>query len=803
MTLSPTLHRTPEPTLARLRLIDPLRRSRLLVVTALAGWFLHGSAIAAPPSVALAENGGTDFVLTGNPDEPDIKLALGELADHLKAATSADFRTVTVAEAGGISRRIVVGDNALSRSILGEAIVSSLEPQESLVTVKGRNVVLLGGNHRASLYAAYSFLENEVGCRWYAAHLDPVIPAHGRLAVGETFRREKAAFLHRHSSFGGVPEAELAERFLLRNRMVNIEAPGKIDPGCHTLFYYMPPHEFEACYNYWPYPSRNKLFETHPEFYTQTASGQRVDNLQLCFSNPDARKLLTSQIDDVIRQSKYRDHGYIAVEANDVPGKFCHCPGCLALEAKYDNIGGPLYGYLPELSGFLAREHPGVVLKIMAYRKKQTEFPPDVEKLPANVILHFAPIDDNMAVALDHPTNRETLENLKRWCELSEATWVWYYLNPFLTAGPPYSCLGRAVDDLRIMHKVGVRDVNFQRTTGTTDQQRGLNFADLRGWLLMKLSRDPYQDEEALVHEFVDHYYGKAAPLMTAYLEELESQREAMKITLPWLPSLHMFSYLTPDWLVRWEKAFGEMETLTADSPAALRHVRTARITLDNALLEKWHLLGERRAGLGITPAQLADRIVRNMTAEIETRCRDDKVQWCWGPFRKRIDGMLLRAQATLKPLPEMFAAFPSDRVREILPEMSAMTEDADAASGFAIVREDKLETPVTFGLWDDHNGKSLRSQTLGRDEIMPDRYGVYRLGTSVLSPQCRLWLTDAWLFTVPLEEAYVEGDPLVEWDIYASLKFEGPKYGSEDMGQPNRISCDRVVMVRAGTGGT
>ena len=70
-------------------------------------------------------------------------------------------------------------------------------------------------------------------------------------------------------------------------------------------------------------------------------------------------------------------------------GKFCHCEECQKLEGKYDNIGGPLYDYLLELSGFLKREHPGVVVKTLAYRKKQTEFPPKIDKLPDNIIIHF------------------------------------------------------------------------------------------------------------------------------------------------------------------------------------------------------------------------------------------------------------------------------------------------------------------------------------------------------------------------------------------------------------------------------
>ena len=782
------------------RVVQTGNMTHILPAIALAGWLLHGAAIAAPQAMTLAENGETDYVLTGTPDEPDVELALEELAEHLQAATGADFRTVTLAEAGELSRRIVVGDNALTRSILGEAIMASLEPQESLVTVKGRDVVLVGGSQRASLYAAYSFLENEVGCRWYAFHLDPFIPKHDPLTVPETTRREQPAFSYRQGGFTGGSEPQRGERFMLRNRMLNIKPRGKIDPGCHTLFFYVPPHEHVPWYKqYWGQPPRSNLFETNPDFFSMTSSGQRVDNLQLCFSNPGLREVLTGQIDAVISQSEHRDHGYIALEANDVPGKFCHCPECLKIEETYDNIGGPLYDYLPELSDFLKRRHPGIALKIMAYRKKQTEFPPKIEKLPDNVIVHFAPIDDDFAAALNHPTNRETFENLKRWCEIAETVWVWYYANPFTVAGPPFPGLRRAIDDLRTMRDIGVHGVKFQRTTGTTDQQRGLNFADLQGWLLMKLSHDPGRDAQGLMDEFLKHYYGAAAPLMKTYLEELESLREAMTVALPHDPSFPMFTYLTPERLIRWGRALDGMEKLTAGSSDALRHVHTARITLDAAVLQTWpHLAEEQRPEFGVTPGQLAERIMRNMTAEIETRCRGGRPDWCLGPFEKRINGLLLRAQVTLKPLPPMFAAFSPDRVREILPDMGAMTQDADAASGFAIVRDETYDGPLRFGLYDDYHRKERLSRPIERDDITPDRYSVYRLGRATLSPRCRVWLTDAWLFTVPLGEAYVEGDPLVEWDIYASLKFSGPKYGAEDKDRPNRISCDRVVLVRA-----
>jgi hypothetical protein len=47
------------------------------------------------------------------------------------------------------------------------------------------------------------------------------------------------------------------------------------------------------------------------------------------------------------------------------------------------------------------------------------------------------------------------------------------------------------------------------------------------------------------------------------------------------------------------------------------------------------------------------------------------------------------------------------------------------------------------------------------------------------------------------LDELYVPGYPFIQWDIYASLKFQGPQYGSSDTGKSNKILCDQVILVR------
>jgi len=614
---------------------------------------------AAEVPITLAANGDTDYIIAGDRGDDDIDAALDDLSALLQQATGATFALTDSGAAASHQHRIVVGDNALSRALLGDGVIDGLHVEESLVHSAGADLVLIGGSPRASAYAVYSFLES-VGCRWYALHLAPIVRRRQTLTIAATSRRQRPAFTSRRGAFLKMADQAQAKQFVRRNRLLDVDEFAEIGPVVHTMFFYIPPAAPQAKWDHWGHPPKSGFFKTHPEYFAQDKGGARTTRLQLCFSNPELRKVLTEQIDAHIKAHPFsnpatRRHtkAKIALDANDVPGNFCYCDHCEVLAAKYENIGGPLYDYLFELSAFLEEEHPDVYVKILAYRKKQTELPPKVDRMPANVIVQFAPIDDNLAVPLEHPSNRETLTNLEQWCLLADHVWLWNYVNPFISGGPPHANLRRGIADIRTCHRLGIEGVFFQQTTATTDAVRGLNFADLQAWLLMRLSWNPAVDAGALIDDFLDAYYGSAAPLMRDYIDELERLREAMTIRLPWNPSYPMFTYITPPRLSRWSLAFDEMERLVAGSPDHLRHVRTARITLDAAVLVYWRdVQGKTHVDADLTAQQLADRLKTNLHAEVATRVAPGLEQRCWGPFEGYIDRSVLKAGIKIEPLP-------------------------------------------------------------------------------------------------------------------------------------------------------
>lgn len=596
-------------------------------------------------AITLAHNGATDYVIVSDLGQnEEVDLAVSELKYHLETATNATFPSISVAAGKVMTHRIIVGHNTLSYEILGFTVL--FETEETLVIVCGDDLIIIGGEPRGTLYATYSFLENDVGCRWYVNYLEPVIPSYQTLTIGPLNRKETLAYEYSWGGFNKLAEPQENALWAMRNRMDEAQTVlgfenslPKIGP-IHGLFFYVPPYEHNSAWDHFNHPPGCNYFLTNPEYFSLSPGGYRVDNMQLCFSNPGLRMTCTSQIESVIAQSPYQQKAALVFAAMDVPGHFCHCQDCLDLKFHYNNIGGPYYDYVLELSKYLEVVHPGITIMILAYRKQQTEIPPQVQ-FPDNVMVRFAPIDDDFAKEMDHPNNQDTLKNLRNWCAIVKTVWVWYNVNPYIVAGPPFANIDKLITDMKLMLAAGADGLTFQQSTVTTDGIKGLNFADFQSWLALELAQDPDQDPAALKSEFMDYYFGPAAPMMATYIDELESARKQMSNTLPWNPTHPMFTYLTPSLIMKWENQFDWMEQVNFDSPIELRHVRTARITLDIAMLSKYIDIKKEYPAPGISAYQLHDRITQYAETEMQNRCMKGLEPLWWGFFPDKIDVML------------------------------------------------------------------------------------------------------------------------------------------------------------------
>jgi hypothetical protein len=841
-----------------------------------------GKALQAQSALTLAREGATRYSIVAADDaSPVDRYAARELALYLRQITGAEFPVVsetawarggpgvppaaaadppqTEYASGPLAPRadvadappaLFVGLSGVARARLGNGDpLADLADQDHVARSLGGDILLYGKGAHGSLYAVMEFLESSLGWRWYSIFEHPVIPSRPTLTLSPFARTNGFDYAYRkvdmqrgfdyyYQQGMNMGFTERVERFAQRNPASRsnyvwfVSAIPDMAAGGHSLFSYMPPVPGIGDANRWAWLETKNYFETNPEYFSLWEHGKRVNNRQLCFSNPGLRREFTR---NVLRNAAHvGEPCLLAIGAQDNPGAFCHCPACKALEERYRSPGGPLYDYLLELCPLLLDRHPRARIITLAYRRAQTQKPPvlpEGQKLPANLIIDFAPIEDNYFADWNHPDAQiqETFADLKGWSAITHPgnLWAWLYPNAYGTGySMPVGNVERNIAQIRLMHQVGVRGI-FSDQIGY-HQRAG--WSELHSYLLYKLCRDVNCDTDAIIREFTDSMYGSAGALIRLYLAELEAGRKAMT-ELPPGVNFHShnyddrtFPYLTPENIHRWQGCFEQMEKRLADArageggttsvssavgtsanalqadrepdpPAAnaspevrarwLGNVRFARRQLDIATLWKWFDLKKAYPETYTDHRPVLERIhAANAADALPAPAWEGKDM-----NRKPSPGpepgdfaTLIEAGGQVKPLPPEFDGIDPARIRQFVPRVGTwipkllLLLDQDAAFGYA-VPVFQPDLPLHVGFYQNDNKTHGPRRTVELAEIEAGTYQLFKLGTVTVTPDCVVWFA-SWVTQLQVGERLFEPGADNAWETYVSLKCLGPSYG-------------------------
>jgi hypothetical protein len=786
---------------------------------------LEAVAHAAPPaapSLALAVNGVTRYRIVP-PDQPSKvdDYAVQTLAATLKQMTGAEFPVVAAAELPAKAPALFVGISAPARQRLGGNPLTGLKDQEHVSRSQGPDILLYGKGVHGNLHAVMEFLENSLGWRWYSVYEKPTVPSRPSVTLKPFHRQRGFSFPSRELTLYWGPDFYYQDGMNMASEKWGKDPASPFvpylrnDKFVHSLFAYIPPSPdtvyFRRDFTWLP---RTDYFKANPDFFSLNGSGQRVPTMQLCFGNPALRAELTA---NVLRHLEAEPgNRIITLDANDTPGAFCCCPACVALEKKYQCPGGPLLDYDLELCALLQQQHPGVFVRTIAYRRSQTQKPPVLakgQKLPPNLIISFAPIEDCYFADWTHPDPRiqETYANLKAWNAITHPgnLWAWLYPNPWGTGiEMPLGNLERNINQVRLMYRAGVRGF-------FTDHSKYLHRAglgELQTYLFLKLTQDINCDTTALIREFTDHQYGAAAPLARQYLQALEDGRKAMKTLPPGVsytsPNLddRTFPYLTADNIHRWQGWFGQMEGQVAGDAERLLNVQLLRRELDFATVWKWLELRQAHPESYRDVTVVADRIkaVNNATAPAGMKHRPLGAE--------TLEDLLavIAGGGEAKPLPPQLAGIPAERVRQYLPKNyqyragRKTVPDPEAAFGYATT-VDLPDLPFEMGFyqWTDRNpppgkpsGIHGARVKISPDQITPGVYRLYELGEITVTEDSWIWFSaKSWVTHLEVGTRVYEPGAVNRWQAWVSLKFDGPTYGGA--AKEDLVLVDRIILVK------
>ena len=763
-------------------------------------------------SFELAADGKAVYAIVADADAPDlVKFAAWDLARVLHEVTDAKFPVSIAGEQppGGL-RRIEVGTRR-GRKLAGEARVSALGYNGSLaLTAPGGDIALVGSDEYGVAGAVYGFLQKQIGCRWYTPAGDKYVPKRPRLALAPFADEVRPAcecrwLITLQNLTAALPDGNL---FQLRNgfntcgapRFVNLSLPPGVRPIrtafypttqlCHTFFMFVPPHD------------GRDYFGRHPEWFTFVADhakngGKRVDNRQLCFSNPGLRAELTKNFLEAVKAKGGR--GIFNISAMDLTGPLCECPACLELVARYDTPGAPLCDYIAEVARELKRRFPEAWIDFLAYRREQTQRPPN-EKFsgfPGNVIVTFAPIDLDIAHAIDHPNNRGDLDDLTGWRRLVSRIWTWYYPLPYSEIeGLPYSGVRRAAKDLRLMMAAGMTGAKYEHDVA---RDSGTGFYDLHAWVLGRLFIDPDLDEEVLVREFFSLAYGAAADDVWRYWDELERLREANPDPEPHNVAL-AYAY-TPERILGWQRLFDAAEEKVKGSPDTLQRLREVRIGADLLMLSRYGIV-RRAAKTPCVPVEaLYTRLTNTCQRAFARRGRSPKESGSYHSPSKLLrtieDYRMIAGAKNL--MPAELADVPVERIVHVTPDCkgggSRRLDASDAVFGHVTWNADEKDRSrdgFPCIIYDPVIGKQLASRMIRPDEMAADGYRLYRIGRFGMTKNVAVFFGRTWKMQRRLGEYYRAGVDDT-YDLYVSLKFE------DDPSYPGvrRALFERAILVR------
>ncbi len=470
---------------------------------------------------------------------------------------------------------ILIGDTRHTRALLGKNFdLHSLGDDAFRLKAVDGHIVVLGGK-RGAHYGVYELLERFGGCRWYASWHSR-IPSLERFSIPSNLdETQRPAFLSREPFWFDMFNANHALRNKCNgfNMHLRPEQGGSVRFGgglfVHSMERLLPIDEFLA---------------KHKEYYCELNGKRTIDvgkargNVQPCLSNPDVLKIVTERVLERIRKDP--DADLYAVGMNDNRNG-CQCSQCNIIKEKTGGEAGILLWFVNQLAEAVEKEFPNAMILTDAY--EHTQPVPDKIKPRHNVAIRLSTIACDHAHPIRQCTSERTkafLKDLDGWSKITNKLFIWDYITNFSHYIAPYPNYSALHDNLRLFRDSNVIGVLSQ---GDYNGHHG-DFAELKGWILAKLMWNPEQDAEALLDDFMEGYYGKAAPYVREYFNAMNA------LSAPPDVRLGVYYNITDgpltneflDWAANvWEKA----EEAVKDDPAFLYNVRCGAMTVAYARL--------------------------------------------------------------------------------------------------------------------------------------------------------------------------------------------------------------------------
>ncbi len=463
---------------------------------------LPARSIADDNPLVLAQDGTSAYNIALSTDaSPSEKFAAGELQKFLRIISG-----VTIPVHRDNERfdcpLILVGTGRLQQRVAPEIDVTALGDEGFVISSAGPHLVLAGGRLRGTMYAVYRFLKI-LGCRWYTPEVSH-IPRLSTIAVEPFSLKEEPAFVQRMMNWTcSSRDADWCVRnFQNSSGALHESHGGSVSYiGGHSYYQLVEPSLY---------------FKNHPEYYSLLNGKRQWEYAQLCASNPEVAKIAAQSVKEWIQRSP---NGVAYNVGQEDWRNYCVCPECSAINEREESPAGTNILLVNNVGNIVAREYPDKKVGTFAY--SYTEKPPKNLRTNDNVAIRLAIIQGCDAHPLELcEQNEQVAANVSNWAAINDHIYIWDYTINFRHLLMPFPNWWAVQSDLRFFHRLGIDGVFLQ---GNSFTEAGA-FSEMQAYIQAQMLWNPEQNIYDLIDEFLNGYYGPAAPAMRRIVDLLQTE---------------------------------------------------------------------------------------------------------------------------------------------------------------------------------------------------------------------------------------------------------------------------------------
>ncbi len=446
------------------------------------------------------------IVLPKNPTAAE-KFAAEELAHFFFQATGVKL---AAAKDSSVTFDVAAHYFSVGNTSLYEKLHSNLRQDEFddvVELVSKGNMIFFNGSGQGCVFAVYEFLKIMFDYRYFAKD-EYRLASKSVLKVPVLDIRIKPDIARRSL---GYYDTERDYEYIMRLRLGNSLYSGWIE-ACHTYFRILP---------------KEKYYAEHPDWYSP-------DGSNLCLSNPEMKQEFIRRVEEIIES---KDGCYFMLGQED-NFDFCGCEKCKKKIAEYGVASGLVMEFTNEVAAavgeWLKKNHPERRVRFVAFAYNMTFAPPvrynastncyepikkDVVAAP-NVSVMIVPYNAVYSTDYLNDKNKHIREAFYGWQAISKHLQIWSYCTIYENYMLPFNNFGAVGKNYRILADMGVEFLYDAASYASRVPQ----FEELRQFVQAELMWDTTRSTEDLIDEFMNAYYGEAAPEMR-YVLSLQRAR--------------------------------------------------------------------------------------------------------------------------------------------------------------------------------------------------------------------------------------------------------------------------------------